>query len=204
MTNSFPHFGPFLVLLFYASYCTLCIPSQTRIAPSLSIYLAMLSEEVISTISGPQIAANTAVPKDAGIYSHTLTPSWAVKATFKKSSAPVNCLAVSDSHVFAAQDQKAHVHVYSRERGNQETLVSFQERIRSLATSGNVLILGTAEGRLILWEVSFGLVAFSIVCCSNHAQEITDTSRPPPAAKSPLRLATCRLLLVWPQRLLTY
>ena len=114
----------------------------------------MLSEEVISTISGPQIAANTAVPKDAGIYSHTFSPSWAVKATFKKSSTPVNCLAVSDNHVFAAQDQKAHVHVYSRERGNQETLVSFQEKIRSVALSGNVLILGTAEGRLILWEVS--------------------------------------------------
>lgn len=129
----------------------------------------MLSEEVISTVSGPQIAANTAVPKDVGIYSHTVNPTWAVKATFKKSSTPINCLAVSQSHVFVAQDQKAHVHVYSRERGNQETLVSFQEKIKSVAISGNVLILGTAEGRLILWEVSWLLFSY-FFCISKPLQ----------------------------------
>lgn len=115
----------------------------------------MLSEEVFSCVCGPPIAANTAVSKDVGIYGHSVTPSWGVKTTFKKSSAPVHCVAVSDTHVFAAQDQKAHVHVYSRLRGNQEALVSFAERIRSMALAGDVLILGTAEGRLILWEVSF-------------------------------------------------
>ena len=119
-----------------------------------------LSEELVSSVCGAPIAANTSVPKDVGIYIHSLTPSWAVKSTFKKSSAPTNSVAISDSHVFAAQDQKAHVHVYSRQRGNQETFISFQERIKSVALSGDVLALGTAEGRLILWEVC----CFSQIC----------------------------------------
>jgi pre-rRNA-processing protein IPI3 len=123
----------------------------------------MLSEQFITAICGPPVAANTAVSKDVGIYTHSLTPSYAVKATFKKSSTPVNCLAVSDTHIFAAQDQKAHVHVYSRLRGNQEALVPYPERIRSLALVGDVLVLGSAEGRLFLWEVSFGLVS-SLLC----------------------------------------
>lgn len=114
----------------------------------------MLSEQFITTICGPPIAANTAVSKDVGIYAHSLTPSYAVKASFKKSSTPVNCLAISDTHIFAAQDQKAHVHVYSRLRGNQEAFIPFPERIRSLALVGDVLVLGSAEGRLFLWEVS--------------------------------------------------
>ncbi|KJZ75852.1 hypothetical protein HIM_04676 [Hirsutella minnesotensis 3608] len=113
-----------------------------------------LSELLFSATCGPPIAANTAVSKDVGIWAHAVTPSWAVKATFKKSSSPRHCLAVNESHIFAAQDQKAHVHVYSRARGNQEALVSFQERIRCLALAGDVLVLGTAEGRLILWEVA--------------------------------------------------
>jgi pre-rRNA-processing protein IPI3 len=120
----------------------------------------MLSEEIYSSICGPPIAANTAVSKDVGIYGHSLTPSWAIKSTFKKSSTQTHCVAVNETHIFAAQDQKAHVHVYSRLRGSQESLVAFPERIRSLALANNVLILGTAEGRIILWEVS-GLFSFS-------------------------------------------
>lgn len=121
---------------------------------------AMLSDELFSSVCGPPIAANTAIAKDVGIYAHTLSPTWAIKASFKKSSAPVHCLALGDSHVYAAQDQKAHVHVYSRARGNQEALVPFQERIRCLALAGDVLVLGTAEGRLILWEVCFDFFSF--------------------------------------------
>ncbi|KHO01309.1 WD40 repeat-like-containing domain protein [Metarhizium album ARSEF 1941] len=130
----------------------------------------MLSEEIISSVCGSPIAANTAVSRDVGIYCHSLTPSWAVKATFKKSSAPPHCIAVNDTHIFAAQDQKAHVHVYSRLRGNQETLAAFPERIRSLALAGNVLILGTAEGRLILWEISTGRQVTTPPC---HVQAVT-------------------------------
>lgn len=113
----------------------------------------MLTEQFVSTISGPPIAANTAVSKEIGIYVQTISPAFSTKATFKKSSCPRHGLAVSETHIFAAQDQKAHVHVYSRARGHQEALISFTERVRSIALAGNVLIVGTIEGRLILWEV---------------------------------------------------
>lgn len=152
----------------------------------------MLSEELISAVCGPPIAANTAVPKDVGIYAHTLSPAWGVKASFKKSSIGPNCLAVSENHVFAAQDNKSHVHVYSRQRGTQETLVSFQERIRSVALAGNVLVLGTAEGRLILWEVSidcFCLLFHSLLLPLVHHFIIIPCSHPPtrvPAHTTPI------------------
>jgi len=113
----------------------------------------MLSEEFVSAICGAPLSSNTAIAKDVGIYCHTLSPTYSVKSTFKKSSAPARCLAVSDTHVFAAQHEKAYVHVYSRIRGNQEAFVAFPERIRCVTLVGNVLIMGTAEGRVMLWEV---------------------------------------------------
>ena len=113
----------------------------------------MLSEEFFSSICGPPVTANTAVSKDIGIYNHTLAPLYAVKASFKKSSTPPPGLALSATHILAAQDQKAQVHVYSRQRGSQETFVSFPERIRCITLAGSVLVVGTVEGRLILWEV---------------------------------------------------
>ncbi|KAF4448706.1 hypothetical protein F53441_7915 [Fusarium austroafricanum] len=130
----------------------------------------MLSQEFVSTICGPPIAANTAISKDVGIYSHSLTPSHTIKATFKKSSTPVNGLAVSQTHIFAAQDQKAHVHVYSRIRGNQEALVPFPERIRSLALAGQVLVVGSTEGRLFLWETCTGRQVSTPPC---HVQAVS-------------------------------
>ena len=114
----------------------------------------MLTEEFFTAVSGPPLSSNTAVAKDAGIYQHTLRPAHSVKAIFKKSAAPVHGLAVSDSHVFAAQAGRAYVHVYSRLRGGQEAFVPVPERPRCLALAGDVLVLGTEEGRIMLWEVS--------------------------------------------------
>jgi len=114
----------------------------------------MLSETFISSIRAQPKTANTAIAKDVGIYLHELDPAPKIKSSFKKSSTPVNALAVNSTHIFAAQADKAVVHVYSRERGNQEALISFPERIHCLTLIGDgVLVLGTAEGRLILWEV---------------------------------------------------
>ena len=114
----------------------------------------MLSEGFITSIRAQPKSANTAIAKDVGIYVHELHPNPSQKASFKKSSTAVNALAASSTHVFAAQADKAVVHVYSRERGNQEAVISFPERIHSLALIGDgVLALGTAEGRVILWEV---------------------------------------------------
>ncbi|KAF6815383.1 ribosomal assembly complex component [Colletotrichum plurivorum] len=130
----------------------------------------MLSEEFYSSICGPPIAANTAVSKDIGIYAHTLSPSYSVKSTLKKSNTAAHCLAVSDSHVFAAQHEKSQVHVYSRSRGIQETVVTFPERIRSLALIDDVLALGTSEGRLILWETCTGRQLTTPPC---HVQAVS-------------------------------
>lgn len=114
----------------------------------------MLSEEFFSSVCGPPIAPNTGISKDVGIYCQSLTPSYAVKSTFKKSATRPNCLAISDSHVFAAQNEKSQIHVYSRDRGTQEVTVTLGERIQSLALLGDVLAVGTTDGSLVLWEVS--------------------------------------------------
>ena len=117
--------------------------------------IAMLSESFVSSIRAQPRAPNTAIAKDVGIYLHELHPTPAIKSSFKKSSALANTLAVSSTHIFAPQADKAIVHVYSREKGNQESLISFPERIHSATLVGDgVLVLGTAEGRVILWEVS--------------------------------------------------
>jgi pre-rRNA-processing protein IPI3 len=125
----------------------------------------MLSEGFITSIRAQPRSANTAIAKDVGLYLHELHPAYTVKSAFKKSSTPVNALAVSPTHIFAAQADKAVVHVYSRERGNQESLVSFPERLHSLALIGDgVLALGTAEGRVILWEVRIREIIYKCHC----------------------------------------
>lgn len=47
------------------------------------------------------------------------------------------------------------MHVYSREKGNQEAIVPFPERIHSiaLAAQDTILLLGTESGRILAWEV---------------------------------------------------
>lgn len=118
----------------------------------------MLSECFIaSTVASGKTPASASL-RDVGICVHEFQPTLNLRSTFKKSSTAANCLAVSPSHVFAAQSEKAIVHVYSREKGNQEATVPFPERIRSIALAGgkngDVVVLGTEGGRLILWEVS--------------------------------------------------
>jgi pre-rRNA-processing protein IPI3 len=116
----------------------------------------MLSENFVTSIRAQHKSSNSAIAKDVGIYVHTLYPTHKVQSSFKKSSTPSNCTAVSSTHIFAAQAEKAVVHVYSTERGNQESLVSFPERINCITlVHDGLLALGTAEGRIILWEVCF-------------------------------------------------
>lgn len=116
----------------------------------------MLSESFVASVLS-SAKSPTASLRDVGICVHELQPTSILRSTFKKSSTATNCLAVSPSHIFTAQADKAVVHVYSREKGNQEAIVPFPERIRSIAVAGgkygDVLVLGTEGGRLILWEV---------------------------------------------------
>lgn len=115
----------------------------------------MLTESLIASTLNPEKPSNSACP---GIHLHDFQPIPALKTTFKKSSTNINCLAVGPSHIFAAQEDKAVVNVYNRERKNQEAVVPFSEKIRSIALAGEsdgagTLVLGTEGGRLILWEV---------------------------------------------------
>jgi len=114
----------------------------------------MLTESFVASISRIS-KTNTQVPKDAGIFVQELQPLQAQRHVFKKSQTAPNCLAVSETHVFAAQAGKAVVHVYNREKGNHEATVPFQERIGCLALAcrGTVLVMGTEGGSIILWEV---------------------------------------------------
>ena len=116
----------------------------------------MLTENFLASTSGIHQSSSSAAIKDASIFVHEYQPLPAIRTSFKKSATPRNCLAASASHIFAAQANKAVVHVYSREKGNQETLVPFPERIHSLtlAADGTILVLGTEGGRIFLWEVS--------------------------------------------------
>jgi pre-rRNA-processing protein IPI3 len=133
----------------------------------------MLSESfVASTLSSAK--SPTATLRDVGICLQEFQPSPQLRSTFKKSSTTTNCLAVTPSHIFSAQADKAVVHVYSREKGNQEALVPFPERIRSIAVAsakyGDVLVLGTEGGRLILWETCTGR---QVATTASHLQPVT-------------------------------
>ncbi|KAI0201714.1 WD40-repeat-containing domain protein [Astrocystis sublimbata] len=130
----------------------------------------MLTESYFVSVSGPPLANNTAIPKDAGIYEHTLHPTHATSAVLKRSSAPSGGLAVSGTHIFAAQQDKSSVHVYARPKGNQEAVVNFPERIRSVALAQDVLFLGTQEGRVIVWELCTGRQVTTPPC---HVQAVT-------------------------------
>ena len=115
----------------------------------------MLTESfIVSTLNSEKPSKNIT----PGVHVYDFQPLPALKSTFKKSSTNTNSLAVSPSHVFAAQEDKAVIHVYSRDRNNQEAVVPFPEKIRSLVLAGEsdgagTLILGTEGGRVILWEV---------------------------------------------------
>lgn len=115
----------------------------------------MLTESFIASTLNPEKPSNNVI---AGVHCYDLQPLPGLKSTFKKSSTNTNCLAVSPTHVFAAQADKAVIHVYSRERNNQEAVVPFPEKIHSIALAGEsdgaeMLVLGTEGGRVILWEV---------------------------------------------------
>ncbi|KAJ8116115.1 hypothetical protein OPT61_g2410 [Boeremia exigua] len=132
---------------------------------------AMLTEQLVAAISG-STKPNTGVTKDQGIFIHEYQPLAAQRHVFKKSATAQNGIAVSSTHIFAAQTEKAIVHVYSREKGNQEAIVPFPERIHSiaLAAQNTILLLGAESGRVLAWEICSGrLVSTS----TSHLQPVT-------------------------------
>lgn len=134
----------------------------------------MLTESFIAATLATSTKSNTpSTLKDVGIVLHEFQPQSTLRHGFKKSSTKVNCVAISSTHIFAAQADKAVVHVYNREKGNQESTVAFPERIHSLAFMGEssgYLILGTEGGRLTLWDVASGRQTFST---ASHLQPVS-------------------------------
>ncbi|KAL8853438.1 MAG: hypothetical protein Q9221_001755 [Calogaya cf. arnoldii] len=135
----------------------------------------MLTESFVASTRSVERQAQATPTKDIGIHLHDLQPIPSLKASFKKSTTQPNCLAVSATHIFAAQADKSVVHVYNRERGNQEAVVPFQENITCLAHAGQyhgagTLVLGTKGGRLILWELATGR---QISTFQSHLQAVT-------------------------------
>ncbi|KAL8755751.1 MAG: hypothetical protein Q9199_003425 [Rusavskia elegans] len=135
----------------------------------------MLTESFVASIRTVEGQAQATATKDIGIHLHDLQPIPSLKTSFKKSTTQPNCLAVSATHVFAAQADKSVIHVYSRDRGNQEAVVPFQENITCLALAGQyhgagTLVLGTQGGRLILWELATGR---QISTSQSHLQPVT-------------------------------
>lgn len=117
----------------------------------------MEPEHLVASIlggEGPAISSQ----KDGAIFVYQWRPFVSQEHALKKSSTAKNSLAVTDTHVFAAQADKAVVNVYSLVKNNLEATVPFPEKITSIAAAGNtkVLILGTATGRILLWEICSG------------------------------------------------
>ncbi|KAI9882322.1 MAG: hypothetical protein M1823_005929 [Watsoniomyces obsoletus] len=150
----------------------------------------MLQESFLASVLLPEggkrttsSSSSSSTSKDASIYLQSFRPIVGASTTyFKKSSTPRNGLAVSTTHIFAAQADKAVVHVYSRERGNQEATVPFPEKITSARFCGDddnhhhggggagVLMLGTEGGRIIAWEVCTGR---QVSTPASHLQAVT-------------------------------
>ncbi|KAL9609172.1 MAG: hypothetical protein Q9167_006031, partial [Letrouitia subvulpina] len=135
----------------------------------------MLVESFVASTRKPEVSKTATALKDVGIHIHEFQPIPALKSSFKKSSTQKNCLAVTATHLFAAQADKSVVHVYNTDRGNQEAVVPFPEKITSLALAGEpdgaaVLVLGTEVGRLILWELATGR---QISTPQSHLQAVT-------------------------------
>lgn len=131
----------------------------------------MLTEHFITSIGSIVRPSGTNATKDAAIHIHEFQPLLAQRTVYKKSATPPNCLALSSTHVFAAQSEKAVVHVYSQAKGNQEAIVPFHERINALtlACDETILVLGTAEGRVFLWELASGRL---VVTAQSHLQAV--------------------------------
>lgn len=120
----------------------------------------MLTESFLVSVAAPEKGGKNTPYKDIGIHQYQFHPVISVDSTYKKSSTQPNCLAVTTSHIFAAQTEKAVIHVYNRNNASQEAVVPFRERIHSIATCGDasgggVLVLGMQGGGVILWEVGF-------------------------------------------------
>jgi pre-rRNA-processing protein IPI3 len=125
----------------------------------------MLSEYLLASISAStnspvQSSTAAVIPpvKDAAIFKLAVDPnSRNVPTIYKASVTQQNALAWSNSHIFAAQSEKAAVNAYNLERGSLEATVPFPEKITTISvvgSTGEYLLLGAESGNVSVWEAS--------------------------------------------------
>ena len=118
----------------------------------------MLEESLIASVLRRGTFQPNSTNNGAEVSKIQVRPISKQQPSFKKSSSTNrNCLAVSSTHIFAAQADKAAIHICKLDGGTEE-VVRFTERISSCKFIGGkgglgALAIGTEKGRLILWEV---------------------------------------------------
>ncbi|KAF3941332.1 hypothetical protein ABW19_dt0203177 [Dactylella cylindrospora] len=127
--------------------------------------------ELVAVASNPTPSAGGSSSPEAYISLHDVH-AFSQTSIFKKSSTPQNCLAVSPTHIFAAQSDKTVLNVYNRAKGNLETTIPLPEQLSAIACSrnGGVVAMGTTSGRVNIWETSSGRYTSTPL---SHLQKVT-------------------------------
>lgn len=116
----------------------------------------MLSERLVVATRRDASTNTTAAADAPAIAIHVLHGSAVPLATFKRSNTAAHGLAVTATHLFAAQSDKAVINVYSRATNALESTVPFPERFTVIEASpgGEFIACGTESGRILVWEVA--------------------------------------------------
>ncbi|KAF3930190.1 hypothetical protein ABW20_dc0101337 [Dactylellina cionopaga] len=133
--------------------------------------------ELVAIASNPSASAGASTSPEAYISLHDIH-SFSQSSLFKKSSCPPQCLAISPSHIFAAQSDKSVLNVYNRTKGNLETTIPLPEQLSAVSCSlnGGVVVMGTKSGRVNVWETASGRYTSTPL---SHLQKITTISIDP-------------------------
>ncbi|KAF3188703.1 Pre-rRNA-processing protein ipi3 [Orbilia oligospora] len=137
----------------------------------------MTLTELVAISSHPPSSSGASASPEAYISIHDLH-SFTQTSTFKKSCTPSNSLAISPTHIFAAQSDKTVLNVYNRTKNSLETTVPLPEQLTAVTCSSNggIVAMGTASGRVNIWETSSGRYTSTPL---SHLQKITSISIDP-------------------------
>ncbi|KAJ6264158.1 hypothetical protein Dda_0300 [Drechslerella dactyloides] len=141
--------------------------------PSRTPQLATMGglSEIVAVACNPPPALGASSSPEAAVTLHDIH-TFTTVAVFKKSATPPNGLAVSRTHVFAAQEDKSVLNVYNRVKGGLEAIVPLPEVLSAVACSqdGGVVVMGTTTGRVNAWETSSGRYSATALC---HLQRVS-------------------------------
>ncbi|KAK6341903.1 Pre-rRNA-processing protein ipi3 [Orbilia blumenaviensis] len=131
----------------------------------------MTLTELVAVASHPPPSSGASASPEAYISLHNLH-TFTQTSTFKKSCTPQNSLALSPTHVFAAQSDKSVLNVYNRSKNQLETTIPLPEQLTAVtcSSSGGIVAMGTNSGRVNVWETSSGRYTSTPL---SHLQKIT-------------------------------